>query len=363
MKKLAWFFLLAVPLVAQTSLPNPQSRVAGRFIAFNYGGWSIPLYTVPSGTGSKTFAPLYDTVQLPDGRRFMPFATNASLTVGNENVTVSVVGAGCVVNNTVPGGCVLTATFSNTHTNADKISSATFGLQEALNDASASGGGTVTVESAWASSGGTTAIISAATVATTCTVEDGRTGYGNFVAASAAPGVYRALVGQVKTGASYANGSNSLVGVRGLATVPSSGSATSGFIFGTQGKFIGDGATIDVGSAHVAGLYGQMSLSGATITSGHVAIGILSGQSLPASSNVDGLYMESGGNSINSLVKGIFNANYVIDLSKESGPAYALPTSSTSAGACAQTGGIVAAKALAVKIDNTNYWIPLCTAL
>jgi hypothetical protein len=175
MKKLAWFLLLAAPLVAQVSLPNSQSRVAGRFVAFNYGGWSIPLYTIPSGTGSKTFAPLYDTVQLPDGRRFVPFATTAPLYVGTEKVTVTAVGTGCTVNNTVPGACVLTATFSNLHTNAEKLSSGTFGLQEALNDASASGGGVVTIDSAWAAMGGTTTIRNAATVASSTAIEDIRT--------------------------------------------------------------------------------------------------------------------------------------------------------------------------------------------
>ena len=267
MKKLAWFILLAAPLVAQVSLPNPQSRVAGRFVAFNYGGWSIPLYTVPSGTGSKTFAPLYDTVQLPDGRRFVPFATNASLYVGTELVTITAVGTGCVPNNTVAGGCVLTATFSNTHTNADRLSSGTFGLQEALNDASASGGGTVVVDSAWGAGGGTTALIAAATVATTCMVEDARTGYGNFVTTSAAPGTVRSITGGVTaSGTTYANGGNNLTGVRGTFTLGSSTTATGGYGFGTQGKAIISG-TMN-GSAWLHGVLGQLDISAATLTAG-----------------------------------------------------------------------------------------------
>ena len=177
MKRAVWFVvLIAATAAAQVSLPNPQSRVAGRFVAFNYGGWAIPLYTVPSGTGSHTFAPLYDTVTLSDGRRFVPFATNAPLYVGSELVTVTAVGAGCVPNNTIPGGCVLTATFSSTHTNAENLRSGTFGLQEALDDAGSSGGGAVVVDSAWAGSGGTTAMVSAATLPTSTGIEDARTG-------------------------------------------------------------------------------------------------------------------------------------------------------------------------------------------
>lgn len=180
MKRLIAVVILmaASGLAAQVSLPNPQSRVGGRFVAFNYGNWAIPLYTVPSGTGSKTFAPLYDTVTLSDGRSFMPFATNAPLTVGNETVTVTAVGSGCTFNNTVPGACVLTATFSNTHTNADKIGSGTFGLQESLNDAGASGGGAVVIDSAWSHAGGTSAMVSAATLPANTGIEDTRIGSG-----------------------------------------------------------------------------------------------------------------------------------------------------------------------------------------
>ena len=176
MKRFLSLFLLAAPLLAQVSLPSNQSRVAGRFVAWNYGGWSLQLYKAPAGTGSQTFSVTTASVQLGDGRQIMPFATNAPLRVGNETVTVSAVGANCVLSWGAPGYCVLTATFSNKHTTADAVSSGTFGLQEALNDAGASGGGAVTVDSTWASAGGTSGMISAATLPSNTGIEDTRTG-------------------------------------------------------------------------------------------------------------------------------------------------------------------------------------------
>ena len=176
MKRFLSLFLLAAPLLAQVSLPSNQSRVAGRFVAWNYGGWSLQLYKAPAGTGSQTFSVANPVVPLGDGRIIMPFATNAPLRVGNETVTVSAVGSNCVLSAGAPGYCVLTATFSNKHTTADAVSSGTFGLQEALNDAGASGGGAVTVDSTWASAGGTSGMISAATLPSNTAVEDVRTG-------------------------------------------------------------------------------------------------------------------------------------------------------------------------------------------
>jgi hypothetical protein len=94
-------------------------------------------------------------------------------------VTVTAVGAGCLINSTAIGGCSITATFTLPHTVADPISSGMYGLQEALNDASASGGGTVTVDSAWAGLGGTSGMVSAATIPSNTGIEDERTGPGS----------------------------------------------------------------------------------------------------------------------------------------------------------------------------------------
>ena len=148
-----------------------NSRAAGRFVASQYGVWSIPVYQFPVGTGSKTFSLTTATATLPDGHEIMPFNTNAAILVGSETVTVTTVGSGCVKGPVPIGAATLTATFSNSHSNSDTVSSATFGLQEALNDASYHGGGTVVVDSSWIGLGGTQAMLSAATVPASVTVE------------------------------------------------------------------------------------------------------------------------------------------------------------------------------------------------
>lgn len=170
------FILFVLPAISQVSPPSPQSRVAGRFVASNYGQWSLPIYSFPAGTGSLTFTLSSSTVRLPDGRLTMPFNTNAPIRVGSETVTPSAVGAGCILNSTVIGGCSITATFSNAHSTSDQVLSATFGLQEALNDAGKSGGGAVTIDSAWTNAGGTTGIKNAATLPSNTGIEDVRTG-------------------------------------------------------------------------------------------------------------------------------------------------------------------------------------------
>ena len=176
MKKLIFVVPFLCSVILAQSPPNPESRVAGRFVAYNYGVWSLPVYSFPSGTGSKTFTLTNPTVRLPDGRMIMPFSTTAPIYVGTEVVTPTAVGSGCVANSPIIGGCSITATFTFAHTNADPVRSGTFGLQEALNDAGTSGGGVVTVDSAWANAGGTTGIINAATLPSNTGIEDARAG-------------------------------------------------------------------------------------------------------------------------------------------------------------------------------------------
>ena len=166
--------------------PSTQSRVGGTFVAYNYGLWSLPVNSMPSGTGSITFTVTNCTVNLGDDRLIMPFATNVPLRIGTETVTVSAVGAGCLLNSYMIGAGSITATVSNAHTVADVLSSGTFGLQEALNDAGNSGGGVVVVDSAWQNLGGTSAMIIAATLPSNTQIQDLRTGTAVFVGSIAA---------------------------------------------------------------------------------------------------------------------------------------------------------------------------------
>jgi hypothetical protein len=206
--KLEILFAVLISGVSMTaqSPPSIQSRVAGRFVAYNYGQWSIPVYGAPNGTGSKTFTVSNATAQLTDFRQIMPFNTNAQVYVGTELVTISNVGAGCIQGNISAGACVLTATFSNTHQTGEPIRSGTFGLQEALNDAGSVGGGAVTIDQAWVGIGGTSAIKNAATLPSNTAIEDARTGLPAPSGGPYLPLAGGALTGPLYTATEYSNG-------------------------------------------------------------------------------------------------------------------------------------------------------------
>lgn len=179
MKKLFVVLALILPMAAVAQAPpfpeSPLSYTAGRFVAANYSKWSLQINSFPAGTGSQTFTLVNPTVRLLDGRGIMPFNTNAPILVGSENVTPTAV-VGCTFNNPAVGACQITATFSQQHSTSDSVRSATAGLQEALNDASLTGGGAVVIDATWTNAGGTTAIKNAATLPTNTGIEDARTG-------------------------------------------------------------------------------------------------------------------------------------------------------------------------------------------
>ena len=152
---------------------------------------------------------------------------------------------------------------------------------------------------------------------------------------------------------SVAVGSNgSLAGVRGAVTLTSGKSITDGYLYGTQGKAILDGATINVGSDHVAGVYAQMSAAGATFTSGHIAPLMSVGQSLPAGI-ASMIYCENNDVTIlNAVVQAVANANFVLDCtSEDSNSAYLVTTA-----------GGAASKYMRVKLSGVEYRIALLAA-
>jgi len=151
-------------------------------------------------------------------------------------------------------------------------------------------------------------------------------------------------------------GSNgSLAGVRGAVTLTTGKSITDGFLFGVQGKVVADGATIDVSPDHIAGLYGQLSLSGTTLTGGHVAAVIGSIQGTPTSASIDLFYGESAtGNVINSYFKAFGKATYVFDFESN------VHTNMSTTG----TVGTTAAKGwLKVLVEGAVRYIPLADSV
>lgn len=141
----------------------------------------------------------------------------------------------------------------------------------------------------------------------------------------------------------------SLVAIRGCTTLTSGKSVSDGYLYGVQGKFVGDGATIAVGSQHVAAVLAQMSGSSMITTSGHIAPLVVSGQNLPTSTYINGIYVESGGGTINSILQANCKATFAFDLNNfESCGIISTPAGSVAAGNL---------RAIKVQLDGATYYI------
>lgn len=134
---------------------------------------SNPIPASPAVAQSMIVAFGYTTTN--DGRVFYPLALLTPIRVGSdsnsESVTpLSVTGNGLTGYQQVS----FTADFADAHGSGDPISSATFGLQEALNYAGLAGGGKVVIDEEWVRLGGTTGIKNAAVLPSGVTIVDNR---------------------------------------------------------------------------------------------------------------------------------------------------------------------------------------------
>lgn len=173
----------------------------------------------------------------------------------------------------------------------------------------------------------------------------------------AAPGTVRAMTGAQITGVSLTSGN--LVGSRGSVTITNSTNVGSGvYLYGSQGKLISGTGTIDAGSGHIAGVYGQLDLTGGTITSGHIAAVI--GDIFAVGSNganVDNFYAEqTTGTANNSAFKAIVNSTYMFDLASAAGATNCSLTGTP--GAVTGTTGWIK-----VNLNGTTRYIPLASSV
>lgn len=165
------------------SLKNP-TFFAGMYraaaFAYGVGGSGVEGLQVDSPSGAvasastETLTLAFGSITLNDGTIVSPLATTAKVTVGTGS-SADTVTPSSVSNNTpqvYQSTTFTAATYANSHGTGDLVSSASIGLQEALNFASGAGGGIVVVDAAWYSLGGTTAMIDAATVAASCSIWD-----------------------------------------------------------------------------------------------------------------------------------------------------------------------------------------------
>ena len=184
---------------AQQNPPSNQSFVGGRFVArqYNYPGMNIaPGVNNPAGTA--TIVLHSGQVRLQDGRTIVPFSAGGQNILGNPGPTAApaipiYVGAGTtreLVTPTAVSGCYIgapqdisckiTAVFANAHGTGELVTSGSFGIQEAINDAAFWGGGVVAVdpsENFYAGGAATiTAAMAAANEVPGVCLEDDRTG-------------------------------------------------------------------------------------------------------------------------------------------------------------------------------------------
>jgi hypothetical protein len=149
---IAGFVALSLPAVAQNPAVFAGAANAWAF-AYGINPLAPPLLVdVPSPTaaGVATLSVAFGTVTLGDGTVITPLSTSAPIFVGiganAETVTPTAVSCGTP---TIYQSCTFTATFVNPHGTGDRVSSASYGLQEAAIFRSGKGGGLVLLSSDW----------------------------------------------------------------------------------------------------------------------------------------------------------------------------------------------------------------------
>ncbi len=160
--------------------PAVLSRVSGNYFAPAYQDWGASIVAGNSATGSQTITICPAFVQLRDGRAVNIFGnrngTFAPITIDPqgslaEPVTPTAVSLVSDPTGQTVGQCAaVTASFTNTHSPSKslfQVISGDNGIQEALNDAAANGGGQVYWEK---DCGIVTLNTGAATTTSTCTV-------------------------------------------------------------------------------------------------------------------------------------------------------------------------------------------------
>ena len=175
----AIFIFLALPIIAQNRTAFGGRRIA---IDYDFGGvgpnvpQSLSITGGPYASGVQTITIAFGYVTAGDGTSFCPLATNALINVGAgssiETVTPSAVSCSGAYNSTT-----ITANFSNVHGQGEIVTSATYGLQEAIDIQASAGGGLVDLSPGWTSAGGTNATIALAVPVSSVTLEDLRGPY------------------------------------------------------------------------------------------------------------------------------------------------------------------------------------------
>ena len=185
MKKLlslvATMILAGVAFGQTAQPPASPSFSAGRYNTAAYANYHLEVNSAPSAAASTTYTvTVFPSTIVVNGRTVNPFSTTTRILIGSganqETVTPTSV-SGCGIGG-ITRSCSFTAAFTNAHGKGDQITSGSNGLDEALNDASNTGG-TVVISPGYA--GGIAPITDANIAASTAVfpnviIEDDRKG-------------------------------------------------------------------------------------------------------------------------------------------------------------------------------------------
>lgn len=190
---------VAPPMEAQQNPPSNQSYVGGKFVARNYNYPGVRIFSGNNASGVATITLSSGSVTLRDGRTIVPFSAGGFNTLGAAGPLPAIpimVGAGAVQETVTPtavsgcyvgapqGSCSITASFTYAHGQGEVVTSGSYGIQEAVNDAGSFGGGVVSVDSSENQVAGgsqtVTKAMAAALPVAGVSLEDDRTGPPTF---------------------------------------------------------------------------------------------------------------------------------------------------------------------------------------
>lgn len=163
--------LVLLPVACVAQVHNFQfPRMGGSYYASSFANWTASTQTPVMAPGLATVQITPAKVTLVANDQIQPVAVGVPVLVqaGGASETVTPVAVNCT-----PQACAMTATFADAHPGGFNITSASDGLDEAIEVAAAQGGGTVVVGSDWS---GTTAQITGASGASGVAVLDSRGG-------------------------------------------------------------------------------------------------------------------------------------------------------------------------------------------
>lgn len=174
--------LFACSLAFGQTQQSGQTGFAGEYNAYSYAYGLNPavaplrICSTSSSTGSVTYTICNAAVHLANGKTIFPLATTTPVSFQDANAETATPSAVSNCSSDLgPNTCQITITVGSTHGQGATLGSGSFGLQEAINDANAGGGGLVAVDQAFVAAGGSsTTITSTATPADKAPIVDRR---------------------------------------------------------------------------------------------------------------------------------------------------------------------------------------------